>query len=257
MVDTHFGLAGKTALVTGASSGLGVLFAKALAAAGADLVLAARRLDRLEETAEAIAALGVKAQTLELDVTRAQSVDDAFTELDARGVVADILVNNAGISRESFLAKTDESEWDAVFDTNLKGVFLVAQAAAQRLINTGKPGAFVNIASILGLQASRTMGSYSAAKAGVLQLTRTQALEWARFGIRVNSISPGFFPTEMNEEYVGSPQGLALAATIPQRRFGIPGELDGALLLLASDAGAYMTGSNIVVDGGLLLNGLG
>lgn len=257
MVDTQFSLAGKTALVTGASSGLGVEFAKALAAAGADLVLAARRLDRLQDAAQVITDLGGKAQTLELDVTEAQSIDDAFTELDARGLVTDVLVNNAGISRESFLAKTEEAEWDAVFNTNLKGVFLVAQAAAQRLIAAGKPGAFVNIGSILGLQASRTLGSYSAAKAGVLQLTRTQALEWSRFGIRVNSISPGFFPTEMNEHFVGSAQGEALASIIPQRRFGNPNELIGPLLLLTSDAGAYMTGSNIVVDGGLLLNGLG
>ncbi|MEO0996912.1 MAG: SDR family NAD(P)-dependent oxidoreductase [Pseudomonadota bacterium] len=256
-MHSDFDMSGRVALVTGASSGLGAHFARVLAGAGAHVVLAARRQDRLEETAEAVRGAGGTADTVALDVTASQSVDDCFHELDRRSLAVDVVINNAGVSREQFLAEMTEATWDAVLDTNLKGVFLVAQAAAQRLIQAGKPGAVVNIASVLGFQVAKTLGAYTAAKAGVVQLTKQMAVEWARYGIRVNAIAPGYFSTEINAEFLESETGQRLTAAIPQRRIGEHGALSGPLLLLASEAGRYMTGSTITVDGGLLLTGLG
>lgn len=251
-----FDLSGRTALVTGAGTGLGAGFASVLAEAGARLILSARRVEKLEETRAAIEAAGGAAITVPMDVTKAQSVEDAFNEMDQEGWQPDIVINNAGISRERFLADMPEEVWDAVVDTNLKGIFLVAQQATQRLLASGNPGAIINIASVLGDRPSRTLAPYCAAKAGVIRLTENMALEWARFGIRVNAISPGFFRTEINDAFMDSPQGEALVKIIPQKRSGENPDLAGALLLLASDAGRYMTGTNIKVDGGLLLKGL-
>ncbi len=254
MSDSQFSLTGRTALITGASSGLGVSFAKSCAAAGAKVVLAARRVDRLDALADEIGR--EHCHVVALDVRSGQSVDDAFVAMDREGIQPDIVVNNAGISRESFLANTPEEEWNSVLETNLRGVHLVSQAAATRLLAAKRPGAIINIASILGYQPGKMLGAYSAAKAAVISLTRTQALEWARFGIRANAIAPGYFPTEINQGFLDSPSGQALAGHVPLGRVGVVGELDGALLLLASDAGAYMAGSVITVDGGLLLRGL-
>ncbi|MEO1034778.1 MAG: SDR family oxidoreductase [Pseudomonadota bacterium] len=252
-----FSLSNRTVLITGAGSGLGASFAQILADAGARLVLAARRVDKLDETRATVEASGGSAICVAMDVTSAQSVEDGFNEIDQQGWQIDTLINNAGVSREHFIGDMPEKAWDTVVDTNLKGIFLVAQQAGQRWIKAGIPGVIVNIASVLGHRPSRTLAPYCASKAGVLSLTETMALEWSRFGVRVNAISPGFYRTEINDAFMDSEQGQALIKYIPQRRAGEHGDLAGALLLLVSDAGRYMTGSNITVDGGLLLNGLG
>lgn len=247
-----FDLKGHRALVTGAGTGLGKQFAKTLAAAGAEVVLAARRQEKLKQTLRDIDNSGGTAACIELDVTDAASVGDCFHQAEQELGLIDIVVNNAGISRDAFLLDLAESDWDAVVDTNLKGVFLVAQAAAQRLAKAGKPGSIINVASILGTRVIKMLGPYIAAKAGVVRMTQAMALEWARFGIRVNSISPGFFLTEINQEFMTPENEQRLAKAIPMRRIGKVEELSGAILLLASDAGSFMTGSDIVVDGGHL-----
>ncbi|MEQ8204923.1 MAG: glucose 1-dehydrogenase [Woeseia sp.] len=252
----RFRLDGKTALITGAGSGLGRQFAMTLASAGAKVVLAARRAEKLEETRSLVAKTGGEALCVSLDVTDGESVRQCFAELDGAGQVVDILVNNAGISRTGFLAELSEADWDAVVDTNLKGVFLVAQATVRRMLERGHGGSIINIASILGFRVSKTLGSYVAAKSGVVNLTKTMALEWARYGIRVNSIAPGYFETEINTGFLSSPSGQAMLEQVPLRRSGALSELDGPLLLLASDAGSYMTGSTITVDGGHLCSSL-
>lgn len=248
----QYSLDGKVALVTGAGSGLGRQFALALADAGASVVLAARRKEKLEETASAVRDAGGSALCVNLDVTQADSVHACFNEIIATLGVPDILVNNAGIAVDRYILDTSEEDWDGVLDTNLKGVFLVAQAAAKAMIDAGKPGSIVNIASILGKAVAKTLASYGAAKAGVISLTKTMALEWVRHGIRVNAIAPGYFMTEMNEQQLKSDAGAYLKSRIPMQRIGDLAELNGPLLLLASDAGSYMTGSIITVDGGQL-----
>ena len=243
----RYNLDGRVALITGAGSGLGRQFAETLAEAGATVVLAARRREILEETAESIADKGGKALCVDLDVTDSASVRDCFAEAESSAGIADILVNNSGISREGFLVDLSEEDWDAVIDTNLKGVFLVAQAAARALIKAEKPGSISNIASVLGFRVAKMLSSYIAAKSGVVNLSKTMALVWARYGIRVNAIAPGYFLTEINEHFFKT--GVA-------KKMLVLGELSGPLLLLASDAGSYMTGSTIEVDGGQLCSSL-
>jgi NAD(P)-dependent dehydrogenase (short-subunit alcohol dehydrogenase family) len=248
----NYDLHGKVALVTGAGSGLGRQFAKTLSSAGATVVLAARRKDKLEETASAVHAQGGLSYCVSLDVTRSDSIRDCFEEIISAVGTPDVLVNNAGIAIDNYLLDQTEEEWDAVLDTDLKGVFLVGQAAARAMIDAGKPGSIINIASILGLAVAKTLASYGAAKAGVISLTRTMALEWVRYGIRVNAIAPGYFMTEMNEHQLNSDAGEYLKNRIPMKRIGELVELAGPLLLLATDAGGYMTGSVVTVDGGQL-----
>jgi len=252
----RFNLDGKIALVTGAGSGLGRHFAHVLAAAGASMILAARRREKLEETARSIADKGGDARCIDLDVTESSSVQDCFAEIESSVGTLDILVNNAGIARQEFLVDMSEDDWDAVIDTNLKGVFLVAQRAAQAMIKAETPGSIINIASILGLRVSKALGSYIAAKSAVVQMTKAMALEWAQFDIRVNAIAPGYFITEMNQEQFDAGAGEILVKRVPMRRIGELEELSGPILLLASDAGSFMTGSTIEVDGGQLCNSL-
>lgn len=245
-----FQLTGKRALVTGASGGLGAHFAALLAAQGAEVLIAARRVKLLEALARSLSANG-SIQCIELDVS------DATSRANLAETVGpiDILINNAGIVREHPALHHPEADWDAVVDTNLKGMFYVAQALAPAMRERGG-GTIINIASILGLRQAGGVISYAVSKAGVIQLTKTLALEWARYGIRVNALAPGYVETELNRQFWTTDPGRALINRIPQRRLGQPEDLDGPLLLLASDASRYMTGAVLAVDGGQLVNTL-
>lgn len=246
-------LTGKTALVTGASSGLGAHFARVLAGAGAAVALAARRLDRLRQLEAEIRSAGGNACAVELDVTDQASVGRAFDAAQAVAGPITVLINNAGVPSGSFFVKTSEEEWRDVMAVNLDGVFRVGREAARRMIANGTGGSIVNIASILGFGAIRSLSAYAASKAAVVSLTRSMALEMARERIRVNAIAPGYFSTEINADFLASEAGRRLLSRVPMGRAGNLAELDGPLLLLASDAGAFMTGSVITVDGGHLL----
>ena len=249
-----FSLANRTALVTGASSGLGRHFATVLARAGADLVVAARRMDRLEALAEEISEQGGRALPVEMDVTSDASVSGAFAEIgEALGRPCDIIVSNSGMSRDTWFREQSEEDWDAVIDTNLNGVWRVGKHGANAMVAAGVPGSIINIASITAYRPQMMTTAYCVSKAGVDHLTKQMAVEMARFGVRVNALSPGYYKTAINDEYLDSDAGEAMRKRIAMRRFGQYNELDGALLLLASEAGSYMTGSSIVVDGGHLL----
>ena len=247
---TSFDLSGKVALVTGASGGLGCHFARTLADAGARVALAARRKEQLEAN---VASIGAdRAIAVALDVTDPESVDRALVEVADRLGPATIVVNNSGVTATRSALDLDPDEWDQIMDTNLKGAWLVARAAARQLIDAKLPGSIVNIASILGFRVAGHVAAYTASKAALVQLTRALALEWARHRIRVNAIAPGYVETDLNRDFFASDAGKAMIARIPQRRLGRLEDLDGPLLLLASDASAYMTGSVLVVDGGHL-----
>ncbi len=251
-MSKRFDLGGKVALVTGASSGLGAHFAHCLGEAGASVVLAARRADRLQALQAELEKKGVAARSVDLDV---QSADSISAALDAAGPL-DVVVNNAGISIVKPALEMREEDWDAVVDTNLRGAWLVAQGAARRWAADKQPGSIVNIASILGLRTIGQVAPYNASKAGLIHLTQALAMEWARYKIRVNAICPGYIETEMNSAFWKTPGGQKLIDRIPQRRIGQPEHLDGALLLLASAAGDFMTGSVITVDGGHMVSSL-
>ncbi|HPF22963.1 MAG TPA: SDR family oxidoreductase [Hyphomonas sp.] len=249
-----FSLSNKTALVTGASSGLGRHFAGVLSQAGADVVVAARRMDRLEALAEEISKKGGRALPVEMDVTSDESISGAFAEIkEALGRPCDIIVSNSGMSRDTWFREQSEEDWNAVIDTNLSGVWRVGKHGSNAMIAAGVKGSIINIASITAHRPQMMTTAYCVSKAGVEHLTRQMALENARYGIRVNSIAPGYYKTDINDAYLESDAGEAMRKRIPMRRFGEYHELDGALLLLASDAGSFMTGSSLVVDGGQLL----
>jgi NAD(P)-dependent dehydrogenase (short-subunit alcohol dehydrogenase family) len=245
-------LAHKTALITGASGGLGAHFAKVLARAGAHVILAARRNSALVAVAESVTAMGGTCHCVNLDVTDAGSVKALSGALTA----VDIVVNNAGLVRSGPALDQNETDWDTVMDTNLKGMFLVAQTAGAAIRSRGNGGSIINVASILGIRQIGGVLPYAVSKAGVIQMTKTLALELARFRIRVNALAPGYIDTPMNREFLDSDQGRELIKRIPQRRLGRLEELDGPLLLLASDASSYMTGSVLTVDGGHLVSSL-
>jgi 3-oxoacyl-[acyl-carrier protein] reductase len=245
-----FNLAGQVALVTGASSGLGVQFAKALADNGAAVALVARRADRLAAVKTRIESAGGRAAAIEADVLDRKAMQHAFDEAEAALGTVTILVNNAGVAHSTRAVEMTEEEWRRVLSTNLDSVFYWAQEAARRMFAAGKRGTIVNIASVLGFGVAKGVVAYATAKAGVVQLTKALALEWTFKGVRVNAIAPGWFVTEINRDYLMSEQGRSLTRDIPAGRFGEEGDLDGALLLLVSEAGRYISGATIVVDGG-------
>jgi NAD(P)-dependent dehydrogenase (short-subunit alcohol dehydrogenase family) len=246
-----FNLQGRVALVTGASSGLGVQFARALADNGASVALVARRAARLKAVKDAIEAKGGKAIAIEADVTDRAAMVKAFDAAEKAFGTVTILVNNAGIAHSAMRAiEVTAEEWRKVLSVDLDAVFTNAQEAARRMLAAKAPGCVINIASVLGLGVSKGAVAYAVAKAGVIQVTKALALELAFKGVRVNAIAPGWFVTEINDKYLAGEAGDALKRQIPAGRFGKEGDLDGALLLLASDAGSYITGTTIVVDGG-------
>jgi NAD(P)-dependent dehydrogenase (short-subunit alcohol dehydrogenase family) len=243
-------LAGKAALITGASSGLGRHFALTMARAGADVALAARRVEMLESLAAEVAKAGRKAVAIQLDVADAGNVALAAEQTAAALGGLDILVNNAGMAPGDAALDVDEATWDRCMDTNLKGAWLMAQAAARQMIRGGKGGAIVNIASILSVRVQKGTAPYAISKAGLLQMTKALALEWARYGIRVNALAPGYIETDISRDFMQSEGGRRMLKAIPQRRFGKPEDLDGALLFLSSAASQYVTGVFLPVDGG-------
>jgi 3-oxoacyl-[acyl-carrier protein] reductase len=245
-----FNLTGRVALVTGASSGLGVQFARALAENGAAVALVARRAERLAALKDEIEGKGGRALALEADVTDRAGMTRAFDAAENAFGTVTILVNNAGIAHGGRAVEMPAEEWRKVLSVNLDAVFYNAQEAARRMLAAKSKGSIVNIASVLGLAVAKGAVAYATAKAGVVQLTKALAVELAFKGVRVNAIAPGWFVTEMNDKYLLSEAGTAIKREIPSGRFGNAGELDGALLLLASEAGSYITGATIVVDGG-------
>ena len=249
-------LAGRNALVTGANGGLGSHFARTLANAGANVAIAARRVESLRPVQESIATSNVRVVPVALDVTNGDSVAAAFDEAASALGPITVVVNNAGVAITKPVLDQTEADWQQVIEVNLNGAWRVAQAAARHMVKHGHGGSIVNIGSILGLRVSSQVPSYAASKAALIQLTKAMALELARYRIRVNTLAPGYVETGINREFFASEAGQALIKRVPQRRIGKPEELDGPLLVLASDAGSYITGAVLAVDGGHLVSTL-
>jgi NAD(P)-dependent dehydrogenase (short-subunit alcohol dehydrogenase family) len=247
---------GKVALVTGASSGLGKRFAKVLALAGAQVVLASRRADLLKELRAEIEAEGGAAHVVALDVTDYSSIKSAIAHAETEAGAIDILVNNAGVASQQRLVDVTPEDYAYVMDANQRGAFFVAQEAAKRMIarykgDPKKQHRIINIASAAGLRAIPELGIYSMSKAAVVHMTKAMALEWGRFGINVNAICPGYIGTEMNLDFFGSEQGRELLASLPRNRIGKPEDLDGLLLLLAAEESHFINGAIMSADDGM------
>ena len=257
---SRFSMAGKTAMITGASSGFGAHFARVLADEGAQLVLAARREDRLVSLADELRSRGAEVVTVVMDVADRASIIAAFDQAEAalgNARVIDVLINNAGIAKPNLALRTTAEEFDELMGTNLRGAFFVAQEVCTRLVAAGKPGCVVNISSILGQRPGAQQSTYGAAKAALDQLTRVLALELSRNHVRVNGLAPGYFATEMNADFFDTERGRRyIDDRFVTKRLGALHELDGALLLLASDAGSFISGQTLAIDGGHLQSAL-
>ena len=252
-------LSGKTALVTGASSGLGARFARVLAENGARVVLASRRLDRLKELRAEIEAGGGSACVVQLDVTQPESIADAVLNAEKEAGPIDILVNNSGVSTTRRLVDVTIEDFDFTFDTNVRGAFFVAQAVGRRMVERAKAaadpaqmprGRIINIASLAGLRVVAQIGVYCMSKAAVIHMTRAMANEWGRYNINVNAICPGYIRTELNDHHWDTEGGRKLIQMLPRKRLGKPEDLDGILLLLASEQSDFVNGAIISADDG-------
>ena len=249
-----FDVSQETILITGASQGLGRQFARVLAGHGAAVVLAARQTDKLRSLEAEIKAKSGRAAAVQMDVTDTAGIATALDAAEAALGPVTVLINNAGIAIEKLSTEQTEADWDAVINANLKGAYFLATEMARRMIARKQHGNIVNIASVLGLSVMKFLSPYTISKAGIIQATKAMALELAANNIRVNALAPGYIDTEMNHDFWATPAGEKLTKRIPQRRVGAESDLDGAILLLASQASRYMTGTVVTVDGGFLLN---
>jgi 3-oxoacyl-[acyl-carrier protein] reductase len=249
-----FDVSQETILITGASQGLGRQFARMLSAHGAAVVLAARQTGKLNSLEEEIRGKGGRAAAVQMDVTDVPGIGKALDTAETAFGPVTVLINNAGIAIEKLSTEQTEADWDAVINANLKGAYFLATELARRMIANKQEGNIVNIASVLGLGVMKFLSPYTVSKAGIIQATKVMALELAGNNIRVNALAPGYIDTEMNHDFWATPAGEKLTKRIPQRRVGAESDLDGAILLLASKASRYMTGSVVTVDGGFLLN---
>ena len=253
-----FDLSGRVAMVTGASSGLGAQFAQTLSRAGASVVLASRRVDKLEALRETIVSEGGSAHVVALDVSDTASIRAAVAQAEAAAGPIDILVNNSGVSTTQRIQDVTEADYDFVFDTNVKGAFFVAQEVGKRMLGPAQgsaPGTFtggriVNIASMAGLKALSQIGIYSMSKAAVIHMTRAMALEWGKYGINVNAICPGYIETEMNHRQWLTDAGKRLIDTLPRKRIGQPQDLDAVLMMLCANESHFINGAVIQADDG-------
>jgi len=253
-INDIFSVKDKVILITGASSGLGKHFALTLSNAGAKVILSARRKKALDSLSKKIKSSGNECLVIPLDVSSKQSVTNLIEKSINKMGHIDVLINNAGISNPVWFKDLSEESWMNVMETNLNGAFRVAKQVSDLMTKQGRPGSIINISSILGLRVGVQQTSYAVSKAGLTQLTKMMALELARNNIRVNAIAPGYIQSEMTEDFFNTTEGKNYMKKIPQRRYGNPEDLDGAILLLASEASSFMTGSVIPVDGGHLIN---
>jgi NAD(P)-dependent dehydrogenase (short-subunit alcohol dehydrogenase family) len=245
-----FSVEGKHILITGASSGLGAHMATMLAGRGARISAAARRVDRLQSLVEDIQGNGGAAAAVVMDVVDQAAVETGFDQARSRFGAVDVVINNAGTAARAPAEDTTAEEWHRVIEANLNGAWYVAQCAGRQMIESGNGGSIINMASIMAYRQSEGFAAYCSSKAAVNHLTHVLALEWAARGIRVNAIAPGYFYSEMTDALFASERGQAMVANTPLKRAGTPDELDGTVLLLASDASSYINGATIVVDGG-------
>ncbi|HET7774399.1 MAG TPA: SDR family oxidoreductase [Burkholderiaceae bacterium] len=260
-MTVEIALDGKVALISGASSGLGAQFARTLARAGAKVVLASRRIERLKDLRAEIEAEGGSAHVIKLDVTDPSSIAACVAHAETEAGPIDILVNNSGVSTTQRLVDVKPEDFDFMMGTNARGAFFLAQDVAKRMIarargaeargEPARPARIINIASVAGLRVLPQIGVYCMSKAAVVQMTKAQALEWGRFNINVNAICPGYIDTEINHAHWQTEQGQKLVQMLPRKRVGKPEDLDGLILLLAHDSAGFVNGAIIAVDDGL------